>query len=120
MKLIKLKNKLVLLVPEGMKHSQMHCHAHDTHGTTALVRGYLPILSINTPEIGEITTLGNAVADMSIPTWKEVKPASETARKHTQHRERERECAIREIRRERGRSVHARAAASQGGEQKAA
>jgi hypothetical protein len=70
-------------------------------------------LSINTPEIGEITTLGKAVADMSIPTWKEVKPASETVRVHTStQRERERECAIREIRRERGRSVHARAAAS--------
>jgi hypothetical protein len=65
---------------------------HDTHGTTlALVRGYLPILSINTPEIGEITTLGKAVADMSIPTWKEVKPASETVRVHasTQHTARE-------------------------------
>ena len=28
-----------------------------------------------------MTTLGKAVADISIPTWKELKPASETARK---------------------------------------
>ncbi len=30
--------------------------------------------------MGEMTTLGKAVADISIPTWKELKPASETAR----------------------------------------
>lgn len=42
--------------------------------------------------MGEMTTLGKAVADISIPTWKELKPASETARQErcpTQHNDEE-------------------------------
>jgi hypothetical protein len=48
----------------------------------------VPILSISTPEMGEMTTLGKAVADISIPTWKELKPASETAGRQVRAQER--------------------------------